>query len=730
MSSVEELDFGTVKTSSPFETHSSSASPSGSVEGSGSDQAGEKRVSSPPTLALTSASLLLNARSIGKVSSMDHNDEVRQRFMSEASVMTFDTLNDFESPHMGSSSEFDSVEDLSESDADDEAADILGTTPSSHRKSSKSRRLRTSAFTSPTVSVAAGSDSAAGGASSDKSTDSVAVDMLRCPADELRNYTPQELQTIYSEAHVKFNVRPSQARDYLVTKKAVQGLPSEFAQFIFEHNQHLSKRRIGEYIGRGDLYNQQVCDSLMHKFDFSNLSLDGAIRDLMKRFRLPGESQQIDRILEKFAKSYFTQNPSVLCSQDLVHILSFSIMMLNTDLHNQSIAPQKKMTLEEFIRNNRGINRGQDLPREMLEAIYNRVKENEIRMNENDQYESDNVTFMNPVKSGWVQKKSDILIPQWKRRWFVLSGGCLYYFSAPVINEEGGPRGIIPLDNTKIGRGDYKNEFVITSANGDIVKSSKVVGKGNMQRGLREKYVLRVRDEEERDLWVKSLQEESSKFLPLHDFFKKLRNPKEAGAAQDTLNLPKPLIEGWMRKRSSNLVTWNKRYFVLFPDFDGCGITLFYYMSEQLAQRMIDFGLQTQQGFLRFRKITKVTLATDGTTPSLEMFSGFKSWRFSPEPPSMLDAWLRELSKACEMYAEARRLQEVAELEEMQTGNSMNPPTVPTQMEEDSAAAALSFDLSSINEPTVMSDDSLLLVASDSKNLNEISRIEETTTLG
>jgi hypothetical protein len=96
----------------------------------------------------------------------------------------------------------------------------------------------------------------------------------------------------------------------------------------------------------------------------------------------------------------------------------------------------------------------------------------------------------------------------------------------------------------------------------------------------------------------------------------------------------------------------------------------------------------------------------------------------------MLDAWLRELSKACEMYAEARRLQEVAELEEMQTGNSMNPPTVPTQIEEDSAAAALSFDLSSINEPTVMSDDSLLLVASDSKNLNEMSRIEETTTLG
>ena len=78
------------------------------------------------------------------------------------------------------------------------------------------------------------------------------------------------------------------------------------------------------------------------------------------------------------------------------------------------------------------------------------------------------------------------------------------------------------------------------------------------------------------------------------------------------------------------MVTWNKRYFVLFPDFDGGGITLFYYMSEQLAQRMIDFGLQTQQGYLRLRKITSVEVATDGATPAINLFSGSKYWRFSP----------------------------------------------------------------------------------------------------
>ena len=64
---------------------------------------------------------------------------------------------------------------------------------------------------------------------------------------------------------------------------------------------------------------------------------------------------------------------------------------------------------------------------ELLESIYNRIKTNEIRMNESDQYESDVVTFMNPVKSGWIIKKSFSFIPQKKKRWFVLSQGSFFF---------------------------------------------------------------------------------------------------------------------------------------------------------------------------------------------------------------------------------------------------------------------------------------------------------------
>ncbi len=40
---------------------------------------------------------------------------------------------------------------------------------------------------------------------------------------------------------------------------------------------------------------------------------------------------------------------------------------------------KKKMTCDEFLRNNRGINDGQNLPPEFLQAIYDSIVRNEIR---------------------------------------------------------------------------------------------------------------------------------------------------------------------------------------------------------------------------------------------------------------------------------------------------------------------------------------------------------------
>jgi len=65
---------------------------------------------------------------------------------------------------------------------------------------------------------------------------------------------------------------------------------------------------------------------------------------------------------------------SASASADTVFILSFSLIMLNTDLHNPNIAENKKMTMEGFVRNNRGIDNGMDVDRGILEDMYKKIK--------------------------------------------------------------------------------------------------------------------------------------------------------------------------------------------------------------------------------------------------------------------------------------------------------------------------------------------------------------------
>lgn len=115
------------------------------------------------------------------------------------------------------------------------------------------------------------------------------------------------------------------------------------------------------------------------------------------------------RILEKFANIYYNQNgnpteqinnTTAIKSSDVAYILSFSILMLNTDLHNPSVPLKNKMTMNEFIRNNRGINNGLDIPKEELEGLYVRIKNNEIKMDMADMMESDVPAFMAPILAG------------------------------------------------------------------------------------------------------------------------------------------------------------------------------------------------------------------------------------------------------------------------------------------------------------------------------------------
>jgi cytohesin len=163
-------------------------------------------------------------------------------------------------------------------------------------------------------------------------------------------------------------------------------------------------------------------------------------RQFLWSFRLPGEAQKIDRMMECFAQRYCQLNPDIFTNTDTCYVLSFAIIMLNTSLHNPSV--KDKPTVEQFISMNRGINNGGDLSRELLESLYESIRTEPFKIPQDDGNDLMH-TFFNPDKEGWLWKQGG-RYKSWKRRWFILNDNCLYYFEFTTDKE---PRGIIPLEN-------------------------------------------------------------------------------------------------------------------------------------------------------------------------------------------------------------------------------------------------------------------------------------------
>jgi len=313
----------------------------------------------------------------------------------------------------------------------------------------------------------------------------------------------------------QFNLDPQKGLHYLQEKNILQSTPESIALFLFSQDR-LSKKAIGTYLGGRDHLQSAVLSKFVSLHQFSDLLLVQALRQFLWSFRLPGEAQQIDRVMSSFAEHYCQQNQGMFSNRDTVYILSFAIIMLNTALHNKNV--KVKITVEQFIAQNKGIDSGKDLQKGMLEAIYRNIHEQPFKIPD-ETYDDLMFTFFNPDREGWLMKQGGSW-KSWKRRWFVLSDRCLYYFQHTA---ETSPKGIIPLENVRVrpvsGEGDKQWQFEIIniSQHRDTVKGCKTDKAGTVVVGNHKVYRMVAASEEERNYWVKCL-EESIKDNPVHRF--------------------------------------------------------------------------------------------------------------------------------------------------------------------------------------------------------------------
>lgn len=180
-----------------------------------------------------------------------------------------------------------------------------------------------------------------------------------------------------AEGIVRFNSKPKRGIEYLVANGRLEKEFKSVAAFL-HRTEGLDATMVGEYIGEGDAFSIGVMHAYTDMNDFTDLTFDGALRMHLGGFRLPGEAQKIDRIMEKYASRYCECNPGIFANADAAYVLAYSSIMLHTDAHNATI--KQKMNKEEFIRNNRGINDGGDLDPTFLSGLYDRITTTEIRL--------------------------------------------------------------------------------------------------------------------------------------------------------------------------------------------------------------------------------------------------------------------------------------------------------------------------------------------------------------
>lgn len=357
-----------------------------------------------------------------------------------------------------------------------------------------------------------------------------------------------------------FKNNPGDAVELLIEAEILEDNCTAVAKWLWER-EDIDRPSLGLFLSRDKNWNSAILESFVELFDFDGLDFDSALRRYLSKFRLPGEAQKIDRLMETFAIRYYAQNskrvwlegssqesslpraasgnslnvndasyPLLFANKDSIYVLAFSVIMLNTDAHNSAIKKANKMTKAQFIRNVSGINGGNDFPSSYLSEIYDKIVNHEIKMDAADVLEefevasprvgggggptsphsnpasARNEDFSTAALKGYLMKQGG-KVKSWKKRWFVLDGNCLFYFNSSSDKD---PLGIIPLENLTVSAlnpttsSKRRYTFQLQNPNEGPIKAT--VRKGSqMVVGNHDQYTFQAASEQELSLWVDSL---------------------------------------------------------------------------------------------------------------------------------------------------------------------------------------------------------------------------------
>lgn len=197
----------------------------------------------------------------------------------------------------------------------------------------------------------------------------------------------RQLKSNINKAASKFNLKPKKGIEFLLqfndAKDASYEIRLDLIVNFLKTTPALDKTAIGDYLGEDVELNKEVLYKLIENMEFEGKAFVPSLKILLSGFRLPGEGQKVDRIMEKFGEKYVKDNPETFGSSECFYMLSYATMMLQTSIHNPS-ARNNSMTLEDFQKMLKGVNDGKDIGDDFLEEVYKTIEKDPITLVEDD----------------------------------------------------------------------------------------------------------------------------------------------------------------------------------------------------------------------------------------------------------------------------------------------------------------------------------------------------------
>lgn len=107
---------------------------------------------------------------------------------------------------------------------------------------------------------------------------------------------------------------------------------------------------VAAWLGQNNALSARTRRAYMELFDWSGCNILAAFRELCSKVTVRAESQQLNRVIDAFAERWCACNANHgFKDLDVVHTITYSILMLNTDLHTAE--NDSRMSRTQYVKN-------------------------------------------------------------------------------------------------------------------------------------------------------------------------------------------------------------------------------------------------------------------------------------------------------------------------------------------------------------------------------------------